>query len=71
MQFPADLLNAFDLNRTLGRNQFGPEILHARSPWGAGACRELASIDSPITPSCIHLPVDCGMDRIVEDGVFH
>ena len=71
MQFPADLPNAFDPNRTLGRNQFDLRRPHARSPWTAGPRREPASIDSPISPSCIHPPVDCGMDRIVEDGVFH
>src|SRR5205814_2098509 len=47
MQFPADLLNAFDLKRTLGRNQFDLRRPHARSPWPAGACREPASIESP------------------------
>ena len=42
------------------------EVPRARQP-----TLKPASIDSPITPSCIHPPVDCGMDRIVVDGLFH
>jgi len=71
MQFPADLLNAFDLNRALGRNQLDLKKTTCSESLGSGGLREPASIDSPITPSCIHLPVDCGMDRIAEDGLFH
>jgi hypothetical protein len=71
MQFPEDLLNAINLNRMLGRDEFDVNKPHAMAPLAEAADSEPASVVSPITPSCIHLPVDCGMDRIVDDGLFH